>query len=296
MSERAATCRLTGCPRAATSALRVAGDGSATATYTPLSVTRMGTAESSRAVFSSRRMRACASGTSTRRSTTRDLEQLAQRLGEVLIIQRAQLDEQLAEGLAGPGLLEEGLGQLRLRDHLALDQQLAQEHAVRLRHRRTALRRRVGDGGVARRLTAERTHAATALRPLMLRVLRSMSPRTFQLPPSAQGYPSDRSHARAHSATAAAVRNIAAVASSTSGYRIEMEARHVRHLPLSRSHDATGTLSIGRNGVRQRGHREPGESSDSPSGTRCHTTFRNEPTAAPSAAVSTSVNTLTGLV
>jgi hypothetical protein len=61
----------------------------------------------------------------------------------------------------------------------------------------------------------------------------------------------------------------------------EMGAPQARHLPRNQSHANTGTLSWGLIGVEQRGHREPGETMDIPSGMRVMHTFKKLPITIP---------------
>ena len=55
----------------------------------------------------------------------------------------------------------------------------------------------------------------------------------------------------------------------------------VRHLALNQSQPKTGTLSYQRIGVWHRGHREPGETMETPSGMREMQTFRKLPMTMP---------------
>ena len=64
-------------------------------------------------------------------------EVLAQGVGEVALVQRAELDEQGAEPLARDPLLDQGLGQLGRRELLPLDEDLAQQPLARVRRRRS---------------------------------------------------------------------------------------------------------------------------------------------------------------
>ncbi len=75
--------------------------------------------------------------------------------------------------------------------------------------------------------------------------------------------------------------NSSPVASSTSGYIAEIGCPHERHLPRSHSQPKTGTLSYGLIGVRQRGQRELGDTTDNPSGIRAMQTFRKLPNTIP---------------
>ncbi|MDQ1494707.1 MAG: hypothetical protein QOG69_1190, partial [Actinomycetota bacterium] len=72
-----------------------------------------------------------------------------------------------------------------------------------------------------------------------------------------------------------------AVASSTAGYRHEIDALQLRHRPRSRSHENTGTLSYNAIAVSQVMHADPGLAIERRSGTRAATTFRNDPMASP---------------
>src|SRR6266436_2321381 len=54
-----------------------------------------------------------------------------------------------------------------------------------------------------------------------------------------------------------------------------------RHLPRKISQPKTGMLSYGLIGLRQRGHREPGETTETPSGMREMQTFRKLPMTMP---------------
>src|SRR5882757_11537318 len=67
------------------------------------------------------------------------------------------------------------------------------------------------------------------------------------------------------------------VANSTSGYIGETGRPQLRHLPRRISQLKTGMLSYGLIGLRQRGHREPGETMERPSGMREMQTFRKLP-------------------
>src|SRR5687768_7365557 len=60
-----------------------------------------------------------------------------------------------------------------------------------------------------------------------------------------------------------------------------MGTPQLRQRPRRRSQETTGTLSYGFTGASHCGQREPGLTSDSPSGTRCATTFRKLPMTAP---------------
>src|SRR5258708_14214251 len=55
----------------------------------------------------------------------------------------------------------------------------------------------------------------------------------------------------------------------------------LRHLPRKISQLKTGMLSYGLIGLRQRGHREPGETMETPSGMREMQTFRKLPMTMP---------------
>src|SRR5271170_1153690 len=65
------------------------------------------------------------------------------------------------------------------------------------------------------------------------------------------------------------------------GYIGEMGSAQDRHLPPNQSQPRIGTLSYGLMDVRQRGHRDPGATIESPSGMREMHTFRKLPTTIP---------------
>src|SRR5260221_8340959 len=71
------------------------------------------------------------------------------------------------------------------------------------------------------------------------------------------------------------------VANSTTGYIGEMGEPQLRHLPRRISQPKRGMLSYGLIGLRQRGHREPGETMETPSGMREMQTFRKLPMTMP---------------
>src|SRR5260221_11411142 len=76
------------------------------------------------------------------------------------------------------------------------------------------------------------------------------------------------------------------VAASTAGYRQEMGARHEAHRARRTSHDTTGTFCQARTGAWQRGHRDPGDTTLSPSGRRWMHTLRKLPRTSPMAPTS----------
>jgi hypothetical protein len=57
----------------------------------------------------------------------RDTEVLAERVGQVALVERAELDEERAEPLARDTLLEQRLGQLLAAELLTLDENLTQQ-------------------------------------------------------------------------------------------------------------------------------------------------------------------------
>src|SRR5271167_5220886 len=65
------------------------------------------------------------------------------------------------------------------------------------------------------------------------------------------------------------------------GYIGEMGSAQDRHLPPNQSQPRIGTLSYGLMGVKQRGHRDPGATIESPSGMREMHTFRKLPITIP---------------
>src|SRR5689334_6771440 len=75
-----------------------------------------------------------------------------------------------------------------------------------------------------------------------------------------------------------------AVASSTSGYWIEIGSPQFRQRPRSSSHETTGMLSYARMPLPQRGQRDRGRMTDCSAGSRTMQTLRKLPNSAPNSA------------